>query len=387
MSVRSLKSVKITVPESLRVEAANDVNVKDSPKRTADTPGPAKAQARVKPKAAQQPSATKNISKKSAPDTSVESDGLGKELVRYNEPGEATEEEKHRYGIDIDETIRVSSEPDHLFEVKNRFSKLESRIALSAFAFIVFALSASWMAWDKDYAIVGNAETAYNYGLVGGLMMLAILLYALRKRFKKMRSAGDIKYWYYFHFIFGVIGPVLIILHTSFEIRSINAGFALFAMIGVVFSGFVGRYIYTRASYGLRSVERDLQIVSRQLKVGVLSSNYGSMEPVEKQIRQFTKMALSAPSNYVNMVNRALFIKNKARLFYASVTHVMASHMRSVAIKQRWTKAMYKECVIKEKKLIQAHLASVAGIASARAYEKLASKWRLLHVPILYLLE
>lgn len=367
MSSRTLKNAKVTVPEELRVNAANE---------SAAKPGTSKTR-QQKSKAAGRSQAGDGQS----------AEQQGKGLVQYKDPmGRGSHEKKHKYGIDIDETIRASSEPDKLFNAKNRFSKVESRIALSAFAFIVFALTASWMAWDKDYAIVGNADTAYNYGLVGGLMMLSILVYAIRKRSRKLRSAGDIKYWYYFHFIFGVIGPVLIVLHTSFEIRSINAGFALFAMIAVVFSGFVGRYVYTRASYGLRSVEQDLQVVSRQLKMGVLSSKYASMEPIEKQLRMFSKNSLSAPKSFIKMVNRALFIKNKARLVYTTSTQKMASNLRAVAVEERWTRGMYRERVLHEKKLIQSHLAAVAGIASARAYEKLASKWRLLHVPILYLL-
>ena len=380
MNVRSLKNVNVTVPESLRADAANESKYSD---RAASSGQAQKGEANPEElKAAQSDKKAVEKPMNAAAQKTVKEAAEGKTVAVR----EAPPEKKKASELDIDETIRASSIPDNLFDAKNRFSKIESRIALSAFAFIVFALTASWMSWDKDYAIVGNADTAYNYGLVGGLMMLAILVYALRKRLKMLRRIGDIKYWYYFHFIFGVVGPVLIVLHTSFGIRSINGGVALFAMFSIVFSGFIGRYIYTRASYGLRAVEQDLQVVTRQLEKGVLTYQIPAMAPIEQQLRAFSMSSLSAPKGFLRIIMRILFLKHRAKLAYSSASQKMAKVIRVIAVKEKWTKSEYKKRVQHEKRLISGHLVAVSGIASSRAFEKLAAKWRLLHVPILYIL-
>ena len=75
---------------------------------------------------------------------------------------------------------------ESVFDASNQLSKMEARVALSAFGFIVFVLAAAWFSWDEQYSIVGDAEAAYNYGLVGGSMMLIILVYALRKRVRAL---------------------------------------------------------------------------------------------------------------------------------------------------------------------------------------------------------
>jgi len=376
VNVRSLKNVNVTVPESLRADAANESKY-SARAASADQ--------------AQQEKASQAESKATQPDKKTVEKPMKAAAQKTEEKGKAvvvreSPSEKKTSELDIEETIRASSIPDNLFDVKNRFSKIESRIALSAFAFIVFALAASWMSWDKDYAIVGNADTAYNYGLVGGIMMLFILIYALRKRLKSLRRIGDIKYWYYFHFIFGVVGPVLIVLHTSFSIRSINGGVALFAMFSIVFSGFIGRYIYTRASYGLRAVEQDLQVVTRQLEKGVLTYQIPATAPIEQQLRAFSMSSLAAPRGFFRIITRILFLKHRAKLAYTGASQKMAKVIRAIAVKEKWTKSEYKERVQHEKRLISGHLIAVSGIASSRAFEKLAAKWRLLHVPILYIL-
>jgi len=388
VNLKPLKNVKVTVPESLRAKAANEgsYSKKSSPsnKLSANTrsSNTTKVTRTVNKDKKTKQSVDKSVDKKQSVDKKVKPVQTEK-ITKREKP--AIDEQKTQ-SFDFEEQIRENSIPDEMFDAKNKFSKIESRIALSAFAFIVFALAASWAAWDKDYAIVGNADVAYNYGLVGGIMMLVILVYALRKRSRLLRRVGDIKYWYYFHFIFGVIGPVLIVLHTSFGIRSINGGVALIAMFSIVFSGFIGRYIYTRASYGLRAVEQDLKVVSSQLDKGVLSYQIPILQPVEQQLRGFSKNSLSSSRGVIRTIIRILFIKHRAKLVYASASQSTASVLRAIAIKEKWTKSDYRERVKKEKILLQGHLNAVSSIASSRAFEKLAAKWRLLHVPILYVL-
>ena len=77
-------------------------------------------------------------------------------------------------------------------------------------------------------------------GLAGALMMLATMGHAWRKRQPGARAA--VGWWYHAHVVLGLIGPVLVLIHARFAWRSINAGFALWAMIAVVLSGVIGRH-------------------------------------------------------------------------------------------------------------------------------------------------
>ena len=336
LRLKQLKTFRVTVPEAHRVQAANSDTLEPVRADEAAPVEPAKAKATATPPRAEKP----------ATNASVES----------------------------------------VFDASDQFSKMESRVALSAFGFIVFVLTAAWFSWDEQYSIVGDADSAYNYGLVGGIMMLIILVYALRKRIRAMSRMGDIRYWYYFHFILGIVGPVLIILHTSFGIRSINGGVALFAMLIVVFSGFIGRYIYTRASYGLRTHEQDLQVMQKHISDGVLQSKLPALQQVESHIKEFTSHALQAPSGVDDIVKRIFTMSLQASAAYGRINKELTRTINGIARAERWSGPDLKARLAQERNLLRGHLIAAAKIGKFQAFEKLAGRWRMLHVPLLYLL-
>jgi hypothetical protein len=84
--------------------------------------------------------------------------------------------------------------------------------------------------------------------------MLGTLPYAVRKRWKRLSKAGTMKGWLETHIFFGVVGPVLITLHTSFKFNGlISVAYWLMAIVWA--SGFVGRYLYVRIPRTIRGVE------------------------------------------------------------------------------------------------------------------------------------
>lgn len=333
LRLMQLKTLRVTIPEAQRMQAAN-----------ADTHEPRAAAPESQPKI-------------KSPATAPRSEEAS------NKP-------------------RVES----VFDASNQLSKMEARVALSAFGFIVFVLAAAWFSWDEQYSIVGDADAAYNYGLVGGSMILIILVYALRKRVRVLSRIGDIRYWYYFHFILGIVGPVLIILHTSFGIRSINGGVALFAMLTVVFSGFIGRYIYTRATYGLRTHEQDLRMMQEHVSGGVLHSKLPALKPLEARIKAFTGYALQAPRGVDDIVKRIFTMNFQANAVYRRVDKELTQILSHLARAKRGSATELNAHLARERKLVRAHLDGAAKIGKFKAFEKLAGRWRLLHVPLLYLL-
>jgi hypothetical protein len=80
-------------------------------------------------------------------------------------------------------------------------------------------------------------------GMVGAGMMVLLLLYSVRKRVKALRRAGAIGRWLDIHIYLGVVGPLLIILHTAFKVGGLVA-LSFWSMIAVALSGVVGRFLY-----------------------------------------------------------------------------------------------------------------------------------------------
>ena len=101
----------------------------------------------------------------------------------------------------------------------------------------------------KPSGSIGNA-----LGIVGGVLLLLMYLYPLRKRWKWLSMKGKTKNWLDYHILMGLVGPVLITFHSSFKLSGV-AGCAYWSMIAVVLSGIVGRYLYGRIPHKLGVVE------------------------------------------------------------------------------------------------------------------------------------
>ena len=85
----------------------------------------------------------------------------------------------------------------------------------------------------------------HGLGILGFILMLmTVTLYSIRKR---MRSArwGRMSRWLQFHIFTGLVGPYMVLLHTSWKFNGL-AGVTTLLTVVIVISGFVGRYIYTR---------------------------------------------------------------------------------------------------------------------------------------------
>lgn len=99
-----------------------------------------------------------------------------------------------------------------------------------------------------------SGPVGLTLGVAGVVSMLMTLPYALRKRWKALSRIGTLKHWLEVHIFFGIVGPVLITLHTAFKFNGlISVGYWL--MMTVWSSGFVGRYLYVRIPKTIRGVE------------------------------------------------------------------------------------------------------------------------------------
>ena len=82
----------------------------------------------------------------------------------------------------------------------------------------------------------------HGLGVAGFLaMIIGTLGYTWRKR---RTGPGPMHRWLQAHVLSGLVGPYLVLLHTSFTFRGI-AGLAMLVLAVVVASGLIGRFIYT----------------------------------------------------------------------------------------------------------------------------------------------
>jgi hypothetical protein len=73
--------------------------------------------------------------------------------------------------------------------------------------------------------------------------MLVMHLYSVRRRARGLRDVGRLNSWLNFHIYCGLVGPALIVLHSSFKVHGLVA-LSFWSMVAVAGSGVLGRYLY-----------------------------------------------------------------------------------------------------------------------------------------------
>ena len=83
-----------------------------------------------------------------------------------------------------------------------------------------------------------------GFGIIGTLMIVTgVALYAARKRISFLARVGKLRDWLHFHIFLCLLGPFLILLHTTFKFGGFVA-ISFWSMALVVGSGVFGRYVY-----------------------------------------------------------------------------------------------------------------------------------------------
>ena len=123
-------------------------------------------------------------------------------------------------------------------------------VTLLWYSAVSIVIVLGWMVSDQRY-VVAETGIGYWFGIIGGLMMLLLLVYPLRKRRPQWRYVGSVKFWFRLHMLFGIGGPLLIIFHSGYRLGSLNSRVAFFSMLIVAISGLVGRYLYRGIHHGL----------------------------------------------------------------------------------------------------------------------------------------
>jgi hypothetical protein len=104
----------------------------------------------------------------------------------------------------------------------------------------------------------------HGIGILGFILMLMTeTLYTLRKRSRSARW-GRMSSWLNFHIFTGIVGPYMVLLHSSWKFNGL-AGIVMLLTVIIVISGFIGRYIYTAVPRTADGVEIEASVLEQQI--------------------------------------------------------------------------------------------------------------------------
>jgi len=232
---------------------------------------------------------------------------------------------------------------------------------------ILLMLAAGWATRDRNY-LVAESGIGYWLGIIGGSLMLLLLAYPMRKRFRRWKAIGSVKSWFRIHMILGVVGPLLIVFHSGFRLGSFNSSVAFFSMLIVAISGLVGRSLYQRIHHGLYGSKVHFEEFHSNVVLTELLAN-GSCAIDSAIVKEFNDVETNL-SNLHTGVNRSI-------VFYLRMKSRIRRLYRNIA-----KTALDKS----QKRQIYIRLRDLRSICRLGINEILFSYWHVLHLPLFIML-
>jgi len=228
----------------------------------------------------------------------------------------------------------------------------------------------------------------YAIGIVGGVLILSQLLYAVRKRVRSLSFLGSVPKWFQTHMIMGIVGPVCILLHCGFSLGATNSNIALFSMLTVSGSGIFGRYFYSKIHNGLYGrkttlaelQERAHELRERATKILMMPELANLLEDEERRLLAVAgwgpaRMIFAPAAIAYNYSNG----RSRLRRYVRAAIRVTAARHKAVAKQSDRFERVAFDYVSRRMKLTR-------EVVEFRIYEKLFSVWHVLHMPLFLML-
>lgn len=258
-------------------------------------------------------------------------------------------------------------------------SVLYAILAVALLAAVVIARSGLYTA---------ASDTGYWIGVAGGVAMLVLLLYPLRKRWRVTARWGAMRWWFAVHMWLGIVGPLLIVAHSTLRFGSVNATVAFVAMTLMTLSGIVGRYLYAQIHNGLYGRKATLEEIrgAAGLDSAEVHSKLAFAPAVERRLVEFAKHVETVGSEGMKKPWRFLLLGYAVRRQRREFTSELVKILERRAQIRGWSERKLRKHVRRRTAIVGDYLGAVQRLAQFTVFEDLFSWWHVLHVPVLYML-
>lgn len=211
---------------------------------------------------------------------------------------------------------------------------------------------------DQELLAPGK-PVGHGYGVVGTVLMLTNLFYLVRRKLARL-PLGSMRAWLNLHATTGLIGGVLVVFHSAFQLRSPIATTTMIALFIVLLTGIFGRFLFSMTP------EIDRTRFEKHMRV------FDSVGPGMGKVIK-ARLAALPPSR----PRRPSILS----LLFTIPAWVREARLRRQAVLE--TAAEYEIAHLTEVRLLGAKVAESAEIAAAEvravAQDALLRSWRGLH--------
>jgi hypothetical protein len=263
----------------------------------------------------------------------------------------------------------------------------------SDYMFVLFSFALCvilFMGWRlcRFELITPKYGIGHMLGILGTLLMLILMIYPARKRISALRVIGSVKMWLYIHMIFGILGPVCILFHTTFRLGSLNSNVALISMLFITSSGFFGRYIYCKIHFGLygrRASLLELRDNLEQQKEQV-QKQFALIPGIKEELFKLADYVLNPRTSLFESIKLLLSIGWYATFVLWKIKLITNIYLRQNSAGQDWTRAIKRRMRRKVRIEAQMFLSQAISVTRFGFFERLFVLWQALHIPLTFIL-
>jgi hypothetical protein len=255
------------------------------------------------------------------------------------------------------------------------------------FAALVAVLYLGWSQPTERY-ITPTRGVGYALGIIGGSLMLLLLVYSARKHFRWLSFLGPTPAWFRFHMVLGILGPLCILFHSNFRTGATNSNVALFCMLTVAGSGFVGRYLYSHIHFGLYGRKLELgELQASASGLRALSGSVGFLPDLVARLETAEQRLLTCgPQLSLLGFLRPVAVRFAAFKARWQLHRYIRRGLRASARKSAVVAAEAKRLRRTARTYVDRRLTATRRVAAFQGYERLFSLWHALHIPLIFML-
>lgn len=207
----------------------------------------------------------------------------------------------------------------------------------------------------------------HGVGIVSTLFMLSNFLYAVRKRWERLKGFSSIRNWLTFHQFVGFMSPLVIAFHAAFQSNNLLASSTAISLGIVVLTGVVGRFIFGIVPSGK----------GHQNELGELAKRY---ERLKTRAETDMEGAVTDTDVVAGVLEHAT-TPPKDRSLFAFLLHLPLQRLRDFR-DLRHVRAAFKakEAFVEFKQNFDKLRTLQAQVTFYRALKRLMSIWRVFHV-------
>ncbi len=254
-----------------------------------------------------------------------------------------------------------------------------TKLAAAAIALVAFAGSLT-----RD-SLPFQPDDGFGYwlGVAGATMMVVLLVYPLSKR-RGFLLPGSTGFWFRFHMVMGIAGPLAILFHARFTWRAINSGVALAAMLTVFTSGLIGRYLqlHVYRGYSLRHVAASELFDEAAAALLSLDADGDTGEEVHAELAGLLDRVRETRVGFLRSIDFAVRFSVETMLRRQPLLRKINDQFERNAVSQGWSQSELAMHRRDARRHLGDYLQAIRNSATYAVFDRLFAMWHHLHMPL-----